>query len=101
MSFLTLGSVTATLAAALYQGNPDRNHKLWDIVSTERYILNMQVLISAAFYYIHTRICRVYELNTKMINKPLIDTINNVSTMLYICVYVVNISKRIVIQKII
>jgi len=26
------------LAATLYQGNPDRNHKLWNIVSTERYI---------------------------------------------------------------
>jgi hypothetical protein len=27
------------LAAALYQGNPDRNHKLWNIISTERYIV--------------------------------------------------------------
>jgi hypothetical protein len=26
------------LAATLYQENPDRNHKLWNIVSTERYI---------------------------------------------------------------
>jgi hypothetical protein len=25
------------LAATLYQGNPDRNNKLWNIVSTERY----------------------------------------------------------------
>jgi hypothetical protein len=25
------------LAATLYQENPDRNHKLWNIVSTERY----------------------------------------------------------------
>jgi hypothetical protein len=33
------------LAATLYQGNPDRNHKLWNIVSTERYILHMQVLL--------------------------------------------------------
>jgi hypothetical protein len=29
------------LAATLYQGNPDRNHKLWNIVSTERYILHI------------------------------------------------------------
>ena len=29
----TLGSV-----ANLYQGNPDRNHKCWNIVSTEIYI---------------------------------------------------------------
>jgi hypothetical protein len=26
----TLGSVASLLAAALYQGNPDRNHKLID-----------------------------------------------------------------------
>jgi hypothetical protein len=25
------------LAATLYQGNPDRNHKFWNIVSTEIY----------------------------------------------------------------
>jgi hypothetical protein len=29
----TLGSVASLLAAFLYQGNPDRNHKLWNIVS--------------------------------------------------------------------
>jgi hypothetical protein len=37
----TLDSVASLLAATLYQGNPDRNHKLWNIVSTERYILHM------------------------------------------------------------
>jgi hypothetical protein len=26
------------LAATLYQGNPDRNHKLWNIISSERYV---------------------------------------------------------------
>jgi hypothetical protein len=41
----TLGSVASFLAATLYQGNPDRNHKLWNIVSTERYIRYMQVLL--------------------------------------------------------
>jgi hypothetical protein len=41
----TIGSVASLLAATLYQGNPDRNHKLWDVVSTERYILHMQVLL--------------------------------------------------------
>ena len=35
----TLGSVASLLAATLYQGNSDRNHKLWNIVSIERYIL--------------------------------------------------------------
>jgi hypothetical protein len=41
----TLGSVAFLLAATLYQGNPVRNHKLWNIVSSERYILHMQVLL--------------------------------------------------------
>ena len=31
----TLGSVASLLAANLYQGNPDRNRKLWNIVSSE------------------------------------------------------------------
>ena len=39
----TLGSVASLLATTLYQGNPDRKHKLWNIVSIERYILHMQV----------------------------------------------------------
>ena len=34
-----LGSVASLLAAIRNQGNPDRNHKLWNIESTERYIL--------------------------------------------------------------
>ena len=37
----TLGSVASLLAVTLDQGNPDSNHKLWNIVSTERYILHM------------------------------------------------------------
>jgi hypothetical protein len=37
----TVGSVASLLAATLYQINPDRNHKLWNIVSTERYKLHM------------------------------------------------------------
>ena len=40
----TLSSVASLLAATLYQGNPDRKHKLWNIVSSERDILHMQVL---------------------------------------------------------
>jgi hypothetical protein len=27
------------LSATLYQGHPDRNHKLWNIASTERYTI--------------------------------------------------------------
>jgi hypothetical protein len=45
----TLGSVASLLAATLYQGNPDRNHKLWNIVSTERYILHMQMLLECCY----------------------------------------------------
>ena len=41
----TLGSGASLLAPTLYQGNPDRNHKLWNSVSTEKYILHMQVLL--------------------------------------------------------
>ena len=33
----SLGSVASLLAATLYQGNRERKHKLWNIVSTERY----------------------------------------------------------------
>jgi hypothetical protein len=39
------------LAETLYQGNPDKNHNLWNIVSTERDILHMQVLASAPLHY--------------------------------------------------
>jgi hypothetical protein len=45
----TLGSVVSLLAATLYQGNPDRNHKLGNIVSSERYILHMQVLLECCY----------------------------------------------------
>jgi hypothetical protein len=34
----TLGSVTSLLAATLYQGNPDRNHKLCLDVLTKLYV---------------------------------------------------------------
>jgi hypothetical protein len=29
--------------------NPDRNHKLWNIVSSERYILHKQVLLECCY----------------------------------------------------
>ena len=45
----TLGSVASLLAAMLYQGNLDRNHKLWNIISTEIYILHMQVLLECSY----------------------------------------------------
>jgi len=36
-----LGSVVSLLAVTLYQGNPDRNHKRWNIRSTEKHVLHM------------------------------------------------------------
>jgi hypothetical protein len=45
----TLGSVASLLAATLYQGNPDRSYKLWNIISTEGYILHMQVLLECCY----------------------------------------------------
>ena len=50
----TLGSVASLLAATLYQRNPDRNHKLWNIVSSERYILQMQVLLKCCYIYMES-----------------------------------------------
>jgi hypothetical protein len=45
----TLGSVASLLAATLYQGNPDTNRKLWNIVSTERYMLHMHALLECCY----------------------------------------------------
>ena len=45
----TLASVASLLAATFYQGNADTNHKLWNIVSTERYIPHMQVLLECCY----------------------------------------------------
>jgi hypothetical protein len=39
----TLVSVASLLGAHFYQENHDRNHKLWNIVSTEIFILHMQL----------------------------------------------------------
>jgi hypothetical protein len=45
----TLGSVISLLVATLYQENPDWNNKLWNIVSSERYTLHMQVLLEGCY----------------------------------------------------
>jgi hypothetical protein len=37
----TLGSLASLLAATFYQGNLDRNHKLWNIISSESNIFVM------------------------------------------------------------
>jgi hypothetical protein len=46
-----LGSVGSLLAATLYQGNTERNHKLWDIVSTERHIFHIFCWNVATYKY--------------------------------------------------
>jgi len=45
----TIGSVASLLAANIYQGNPDRDHTFWNIVSSERYMLHMQVLLECCY----------------------------------------------------
>jgi hypothetical protein len=44
----TLDSVASLLAATIYEGNADWDHKLWNIGSTERDILHMQVLMECS-----------------------------------------------------
>jgi nicotinic acid phosphoribosyltransferase len=47
------------LAATLNKGNHDRNHKLWNILSTDRYKLHMQVLwniLSTDRYKLHMQV---------------------------------------------
>jgi hypothetical protein len=46
----THGSVASLLAATLYQEIPDRNHTLWNIVATQRYIFHMQVLLECSLW---------------------------------------------------
>ena len=50
----SLGLVASMIAATLYQGNPDRNHKLWNIGSTERYLLHMQELLECCYIKIES-----------------------------------------------
>jgi hypothetical protein len=59
----TLGSIASLLSATLYQGNPDRNYKLWNIVSSESYILQMQLLLECCFNFTFRYIDDVLSLN--------------------------------------
>jgi hypothetical protein len=45
----TFVSVASLIASTLYQGNPDMNHKLWNVVSSESYLLHMQVLLEFCY----------------------------------------------------
>jgi hypothetical protein len=49
-----LGSRASSFAADLYQGNPDGIQKLWNIVSTDRCILHMQVLLECCYIYMES-----------------------------------------------
>jgi len=48
-----LGSLSSLLAATFYQGNPDRNHKLWNIGSTEKYIYHIMAYAGADGMLLH------------------------------------------------
>ena len=50
----TFGPVASLLAATFNQGHPDKNHKLWNIVSYERYILHKQVLLECCNIWIES-----------------------------------------------
>ena len=41
----TLGSIVSLLAVTLYQWNTDRKHKVCSIISIQRYILHIQVML--------------------------------------------------------
>jgi hypothetical protein len=43
----SIGSVASLLAATLYQGNHDMNHKYGEIGSIKTYILHIQVLLES------------------------------------------------------
>ena len=45
----TLGSEAPLLAGTLYQGNSDRDRKLLNIVSSERDMIHMQVLLQCSY----------------------------------------------------
>jgi hypothetical protein len=62
----TLGSGASLLAATLYQGNPDRNHKLWNIVSTG---VQTVLLFSSTCSFIRIRQTSYRGFSRKMKNK--------------------------------
>jgi hypothetical protein len=62
----TLGSVAFLLAATFYRRNYDRNHKLWDIVSSERYILHMQVLLECCNSRFGDFVDRIYPIEIEI-----------------------------------
>jgi hypothetical protein len=45
------------LAAILHQGNHDRNHNLWNIASTEIYILHFQSHVEQEMYTLSEHMC--------------------------------------------
>ena len=61
LATVTFGSVASLLVATFYQGYPDRNHNLWNLVSTEKYILYIQVLLECTYTY-KWKVHRIVEL---------------------------------------
>ena len=56
-SQVTLSSAASLLAATLYIGNHDRNHKLWNIGSIQRCILHMQALLKCCYIKMESSQC--------------------------------------------
>jgi hypothetical protein len=57
LATVKFGSVASLLVATFYQGYPDRNHNLWNLVSPEKYILHIQVLLECTYTFrwkVHT-----------------------------------------------
>jgi len=49
--FETLVSIAALIAETLSYGNHDRSHKIWNFISTERYILHTEALLECCYIY--------------------------------------------------
>jgi hypothetical protein len=57
LATVKFGSVASLLVATFYQGYPDRNHNLCNLVSPEKYILHIQVLLECTYTFkwkVHT-----------------------------------------------
>jgi len=64
----TFGAVASLLAATLYQWYHDLNHELWNFVSTERYILYMQVLQIITHFFLSWNLQNKYEFMESICN---------------------------------
>jgi hypothetical protein len=72
-----LGSVASLLAATFYQGNLDRNHKLWNIISSERYILHSMFcrsLFVLLYLFFFWSLCCQFFFDIRILIAPLVSS---------------------------